>query len=80
LQNYTAWCGVKYTDQFQRETGKIGYSEAFMEEHVEIDRDGHYEKIEVPKFDVCSDAVILHDFFKVRLFVANIDVLQMSFI
>ncbi|XP_064638678.1 integral membrane protein 2B-like [Lineus longissimus] len=62
--SYTAWCGVKYTDQFQREATKGGYSDAFMEEHVEIDRDGNYEKIEVPKFDICSDAVILHDFFK----------------
>lgn len=47
-------------DSFYPNADKLHY----MEEDIEVS-DGKYERIQIPKFDECEDALVLHDFEKV---------------
>lgn len=60
---YLATCGLPYepTSRLQR---AHGLRRAYLEEQVEIDRAGLYERLEVPDFDDCNRAVVLHEFVK----------------
>ena len=65
LQPYVAMCGVKY-EHTPLGLQRLGMKRGYMEEKVEIDQSGLYERIEVPEFDECKRAVVLHEFVKVN--------------
>lgn len=44
---------------------------SFFEEDVEV-IDNYFERVEIPKFDDCKDAVIFHDFERVSTCVCNL--------
>ncbi|KAL5005191.1 hypothetical protein ScPMuIL_018647 [Solemya velum] len=53
-------CGVEYMDEsLYPDSDRLHY----MEEDIEVS-DGKYERIQIPKFDECEDALVLHDFEK----------------
>lgn len=61
-RTFRGWCGVRYYDMQKKYHGEPQYDGHF-EEHVELDKEnGYYEKVEVPEFDECRKAVIVHDF------------------
>ncbi|XP_078695466.1 integral membrane protein 2C-like [Branchiostoma floridae x Branchiostoma belcheri] len=58
-------CGVRYNSHYYNRghdptTPRAQW--AMLEEDVEVDIDGEYERIEVPDFDKCNHATVLHDF------------------
>lgn len=56
--------GFRYNDQ---NPSKNDMSVSFFEETIEI-TDDYYERVEIPKFDECENAIVLHDFERVSLF------------
>ena len=70
FQTFRGWCSVKY---YEYQHGEHHHKHAHHQKHqghfeekVEIDKAlGKYEKIEVPHFDECKKASIVHDFEKV---------------
>ncbi|CAE1261877.1 ITM2B [Acanthosepion pharaonis] len=59
--------GFRYNDQ---NPSKNDMSVSFFEETIEI-TDDYYERVEIPKFDECENAIVLHDFE--RNFTAIVD-------
>lgn len=59
--------GFRYNDQ---NPSKSDMSVSFFEETIEI-TDDYYERVEIPKFDECENAIVLHDFE--RNFTAIVD-------
>ena len=69
LQTETLWCGVRYSDVENSYHTQSSRYEGHFEEHVELDlQNGYYEKVEVPEFDECRRAVVVHDFHTVSIF------------
>ncbi len=78
MQTFRGWCNVRY---YEYQDDYVNNPEAHgqrsghhhrhkqygqFEEHVEIDKtDGKYERLDVPEFDDCKRATVLHDFEKV---------------
>eukprot|EP00058_Branchiostoma_floridae_P007702 XP_002593190.1 hypothetical protein BRAFLDRAFT_120146 [Branchiostoma floridae] len=63
-------CGVRYNSHYYNRgqdptTPRAQW--AMLEEDVEVDIDGEYERIEVPDFDKCNHATVLHDFRRVDI-------------
>ncbi|XP_066267895.1 integral membrane protein 2C-like [Branchiostoma lanceolatum] len=64
-RKFVGRCGVRYNSHYYNRgqdptTPRAQW--AMLEEDVEVDLDGEYERIEVPDFDKCNHATVLHDF------------------
>jgi len=66
-RTFQGWCSIKYHESDfmnpKNLKGRNSRHSGQFEEYIEIDKvEGKYEKIDVPQFEDCEKATVLHDF------------------